>query len=340
MSRRLPEFDIAKVVALFGVIVGHSQYLGVPARVARFFYSFDMPLFFIISGFFQKTTDRLDAKFIKKNAMALLVPYVVTCSIVIFGAALQAATDPNQSIAGVAFYWTKASFFGAGSITPKTPSFVPQIGAVWYLLSLFIAKCFLAYANQQNNPLVLVLVAFFVGCSTTELFWLPFSIQPALGAVLFLYIGQRIRQSNTLKKLTNTEWVLIATVWLFSSLKYGELYMVTNTYTHGMLDVIGGVFGALTILKISEVVAATNSRLASALSIVGSHTLPLFCMHLVELNLFKYETIAPVIEMTPLPQWISYVIARLIIIGLLSALLYITPPYISGLFFPNRRKRS
>lgn len=46
MKKRYPEFDVAKAVALAGVIIGHSTYLGTPDRLASVFYSFDMPLFF------------------------------------------------------------------------------------------------------------------------------------------------------------------------------------------------------------------------------------------------------------------------------------------------------
>lgn len=340
VKQRLAEFDIAKAIALFGVIVGHSQYLGVPSHLARFFYSFDMPLFFIISGYFLRPNDELNAQFVKKNAKALLVPYVITSSIVILIACLLAIVDPNQSVADAAQYWIRASFFGAGSITPKTPSFVPQIGAIWYLLALFLAKCYLAYANQTSNPTIFVLVAFFIGCSTTELVWLPFSIQPALGAVLFLFIGQKIRQSNVLDRITHSEWILVTTVWLFSALKYGELYMVTNTYVHGALDVIGSVFGSLAILKFSKNIASKDLILVSALCAVGRHTLPIFCMHLVELNLFPYEIIQPIVGALPLPQWITYVIARIVIIGLLAAALSFTPILISGPFFPDRKQRA
>lgn len=47
MKKRYPEFDVAKAIALAGVIIGHSIYLGTPDRLASVFYSFDMPLFLL-----------------------------------------------------------------------------------------------------------------------------------------------------------------------------------------------------------------------------------------------------------------------------------------------------
>lgn len=39
MKKRYPEFDVAKAIALAGVIIGHSTYLGTPDRLASAFYS-------------------------------------------------------------------------------------------------------------------------------------------------------------------------------------------------------------------------------------------------------------------------------------------------------------
>ena len=79
MQKRYPGFDVAKAIALAGIIIGHSTYLGTPDRLASVFYSFDMPLFFIVSGFFSKPEAKLAPDYVKKNAKSLLMPYLITC---------------------------------------------------------------------------------------------------------------------------------------------------------------------------------------------------------------------------------------------------------------------
>ena len=140
MKKRYPEFDVAKAIALAGVIIGHSTYLGTPDRLASVFYSFDMPLFFIVSGFFSKPEAKLTPDYVRKNAKSLLMPYLITCIGVIgcsfLGAILTGKTNPAE----IASHWFMASLYGCGGITPATPAFVSAIGALWYLFALFFGK--------------------------------------------------------------------------------------------------------------------------------------------------------------------------------------------------------
>ena len=131
MKKRYPEFDVAKAIALAGVIIGHSTYLGTPDRLASVFYSFDMPLFFIVSGFFSKPEAKLTPDYVRKNAKSLLMPYLITCIGVIgcsfLGAILTGKTNPAE----IANHWFMAGLYGCGGITPATPAFVSAIGALW-----------------------------------------------------------------------------------------------------------------------------------------------------------------------------------------------------------------
>lgn len=56
-AKRLDYIDAAKAIAIILVIIGHSNWLSAIPRVGRMIYSFHMPLFFIISGFFWKYTE-------------------------------------------------------------------------------------------------------------------------------------------------------------------------------------------------------------------------------------------------------------------------------------------
>lgn len=49
--------------------------------------------------------------------------------------------------------------------------------------------------------------------------------------------------------------------WLYCSALYGQLYMVSNTYQHGAIDVIGGICGAAILIKLSGI---ASERLPAA----------------------------------------------------------------------------
>lgn len=80
-EKRLEYYDIAKFIAIAAVIYGHciQHYLDqnpLYNPVYLFIYSFHMPLFMIISGYFSSRSLSLDfITFIKKKSVQLLLPY-------------------------------------------------------------------------------------------------------------------------------------------------------------------------------------------------------------------------------------------------------------------------
>lgn len=72
--------------------------------------------------------------------------------------------------------------------------------------------------------------------------------------------------------------------WLYCGAFYGQLYMVSNTYQHGAIDVIGGICGAAVLIKLSGLASERLSTVTRSLAWIGRNTLPLFCMRLVMLD--------------------------------------------------------
>ena len=86
-NKRLEFVDALKGVAIFLVIWGHviSQLGGYPNFTYSIIYSFHMPLFFIISGFFFKSSLKLTLKdFLSKKSFQLLYPWLLWCIIIAF----------------------------------------------------------------------------------------------------------------------------------------------------------------------------------------------------------------------------------------------------------------
>lgn len=75
MLKRIEYMDIAKSFGIICVILGHMGNL----YVKRFVFSFHMPLFFVISGYF--LSDKMTPKdiFIKRSKQ-LIPPYIFTCA--------------------------------------------------------------------------------------------------------------------------------------------------------------------------------------------------------------------------------------------------------------------
>ena len=73
LESRDESVDVAKGIGILFVIGGHCGYSLIPGIQA---YSFHIPLFYFIAGFFLRKNERAGL-FVKKKAYALLLPYFV-----------------------------------------------------------------------------------------------------------------------------------------------------------------------------------------------------------------------------------------------------------------------
>lgn len=77
-NARMQFIDIAKGIAIICIILGH---IGNPT-INRIVFTFHVPIFFLITGYFINTKrEMLD--FIKIKFRTLIVPYIVTCIVIV-----------------------------------------------------------------------------------------------------------------------------------------------------------------------------------------------------------------------------------------------------------------
>ena len=191
--QRIRFFDIAKGIAILAVILGHSAIetnLFVPHRTAQIVlsicFSFHMPLFFILSGYFMHPERRFRWM---KEAKQLLFTYVVTALCVLVGVTCMATLD-HESRAIALRQWGMAAIYGSGDISNLTLWRVDlRIGAIWFLLALFWARLLLHCLARLPYTPVWVSLCFAVGYVSAQYVLLPWSIQAGMCAAAFLYLG-------------------------------------------------------------------------------------------------------------------------------------------------------
>ena len=198
-KQRISTFDVAKGIAIIAVLLGHTR--GIPDGLLRFCFSFHLPVFYLVSGYFSHKDDKLDAAFVRKQAQANLLPYAVTCLLIIAVSAVRDALFHPEMLVPRTLQWVIDALYGAGGVIPVAPSFVHGIGAIWFLLALFWARIFLAAANQTRYPSLVVIGLFIVGTLSRAYIWLPWSIQAGMVATLYLYVGQLFREFDGLNKI-------------------------------------------------------------------------------------------------------------------------------------------
>ena len=173
------------------IIAGHFGIVS----AERFVFTFHVPLFFLLSGYFLSTKVSF-LPFMKQKARQLLVPYYVTGVVLLI-----VATVVNH------FVWPEIdalnnakSMLGAllyGSGTPHSEPFaIRQIGLLWFLWALFFSTGFTRLALKTKYPLLTVCLIAAAGWASAKVTWLPFSIQPGAMASFFMYWIPRAKARN------------------------------------------------------------------------------------------------------------------------------------------------
>ena len=159
--------DNAKVIGIFLMVLGHNALAN--DGVFDFIYSFHMPLFFILSGYFSSAKQEQFLPYLKKNAKALLVPYIVFYLLTLpFGMFVIWAHPYNHPYDGWFEFIMKPLI---GLFTVKTTSFAFHTnGPSWFFVALFIVKL-LFYIPKRYRCSVKSLTITTIVCLTGYFFF-------------------------------------------------------------------------------------------------------------------------------------------------------------------------
>ena len=134
-NERIEYVDIAKAVAIFLVVLGHTVTSNSDAKII--IYSFHMPLFFILAGFFLNDNNfnySGIAVFINTKIKRLLVPYLI------WGVIWMRLGVKNFALL---LYGSYSSIIEAGSLS-----------SLWFIPVLFTASVIAYLANSLINSLL------------------------------------------------------------------------------------------------------------------------------------------------------------------------------------------
>ena len=134
MSKRIEYIDIAKGIGILLVVLGHNDFEVISVFAQRLIYSFHMPLFFFLSGYFLNTAIPF-FEFIKKRSNTLLKPFLFTVLLIYFTSVSFEKMGFNTAITR-----TVKSLYGSGHYLDWVQLwFLPHLFAVSLYAFLFIA---------------------------------------------------------------------------------------------------------------------------------------------------------------------------------------------------------
>ena len=234
---RKQEFDILKGLLIVCVVMGHTD-TGIPFIDVFWFH---MPAFFMITGFLTRSwlspidifhAIKIKDKFILSRLAKYLIPYFTYC----FVFYLIFHTEPALKNIVRVFY--------AGSNNVTIYSF-----PYWYINALFIGilamgVCTTWEKKYQYGVIVIIWIFLHTGVIHLLPVPLPWGIDNALGAVVYLYIGyianMYIHEIKSLKRL-KLLFLFVPALFIFVNFDYSinyQINMKSMIYNYLFLDLV------------------------------------------------------------------------------------------------------
>lgn len=287
-NSRVKYIDIAKGIAIICIILGH---LGINA-INRLVFTFHVPIFFIITGYFLRDERTLTNE-IRIKARTLLIPYVITCIFMIAFAYIRGAF---YNAADSEFVdWTFAALYGAGDDHNEI-FYIKGIGARWFLWATFWGCVFLKILLKTNHFIRIlgVTILFLLGTLTKEIIWLPFSIQAGATATLYIYLGYLVNSQKEVFRKASLELKIVAMIlslamWLEFIYNFKSFWLVHCDVGRGLVDLFGSICGCFIVLLISVALDKWGLFVGNALAYIGRYSLFVLCIHSIELNILPWN---------------------------------------------------
>ncbi|MGZ9166457.1 MAG: acyltransferase family protein [Anaerolineales bacterium] len=316
MSKRIEYLDIAKGIGILLVVLGHNDFEVISLFVQRLIYSFHMPLFFFLSGYFINTAVPF-FDFFKKRFNALLKPFLFTIFLIYFTSVSFEKMGFNMAITR-----TVKSLYGSGHYLDWVQLwFLPHLFAVSLYAFLFITLVSKLRNRWVTWGILLATLAIAVPFLNAfypftisipgkeyELFGLPFSLDLVLVSGFFFILGNEIRQVTTEKTFDN--WLLLAAtgavVLILNILFPYEIDFNTRLYESLLVNTTEAILGILFILGLARQIELHTTRLASFFKYLGNISLIILLFH-VPMQAFWAQKVVNVTDNFPLGIVVGFV---------------------------------
>lgn len=280
VSSRLEYLDIAKGIGILGVIIGHHL-LAIGMNnpypwLVDWFWSFHMPMFFLISGYFIKD-EAISTVFIK-GVKNLLLPFYFTC----FCGAITVVCSlylVNGHYEGPKIHdW----LFGITCFDRE----YEQMG-MWFLPSLFIGKFMYSLLSKyciEIRGFISLLLFFVVQLLVTfpgitnigiaRIFVL------ALSSLIFLHFGVLCRLNSFFcYNLRKDHWLILLVV--LGCAYRVPLDMSAYYYPLNVFNILTSILISVSIIYLCKLLEKSRALkpLQKYLSYCGKHSLFFLCLH-------------------------------------------------------------
>ncbi len=289
---RLNYIDVARGIAIIAIILGH---LG-NKDLNRVVFTFHVPVFYIISGYFIRKEERF-LPFTAKKARSLLVPYFVASALIILFSVIRNMIESTETSNKDVFWdWLKAALFGAGD-TWYEPRYVRGIGAIWFLWATFWGILMLKIILKLPrlfHPILAILLPHIGYYTRIHYFWYPLSVQAGMAAVLFMYIGYLVKEYHSvLEKIPEKfmQFLMLVSfiLWFTFMFDFEAMWLVHNNFGRGWWDILRCFAACWCVILLSKMLDQSYTHLSGWMAFLGRNSILILCLHILELDVFPWK---------------------------------------------------
>ena len=325
-SQRVLYIDIARGIGILLVALAHADVSVFSPYLYQLIYSFHMPLFFFLSGYFFNP-DTPFWTLLRKRFNSILKPYLVTILLIY--------------IASLSF--TNMRFVTAfGRITKSlyATGYYLDWAQLWFLPSLFVTSLFaflfyrVVLIHIKNRFVRWIILLGLLAVAVTfldvfypfslsfsgkeyELYGLPFSLDLVLLSGFFYILGNELRHAAS-EKLFGSLWMLLGTgggLILLPLLFKQRVDFNARVFESFPINTTEAILGILFTLALSKQIDLRTKRLASVLKYIGQASLFILIFH-VPIQEYWAPKLIFVTNMQAFSILSAFVISILICLGI------------------------
>ena len=286
---RIANMDVLKAIGIICVLIGHLCALS-PIRI--FIYSFHMPLFFLVSGYFLKINVKLSS-FLYKSIKRLITPYLVTCLVMLLVNMFFGGISTNslsnhlmRSVYGIPSDMVPGQHFG-----------ISRIGPIWFLLALFWSQMIVVIISRIHSIMMRGFIVLFLAIIATIVgyhIWMPFALLNGMVASVFVYIGSMVRGSNVQEYISTKKVVVISLlIWMICVIcdNTMEMHFSISIFQFPLygFDFVGAICAIIVLYNLCRWLSGTVKCITTILSHIGRSTLEILCVHAVDIETVQWS---------------------------------------------------
>ena len=316
MPKRIGYIDIARGIGILLVVMGHNDFGAVSPFLYKLIYSFHMPLFFFLSGYFINTAIGF-WPFLKKRFNSLLKPYFFTIFLIYFFSISFGRVSFQTAIGRII-----KSLYGAGYYLDWVQLwFLPHLFAV-SLYAYFFYKTVGRINNRWVRWLILLLTLFIASIylhsffpfnlsvlgKGYQLFGLPYSTDLILLSGFFFILGSETRTFQAEGLFSNIFFLLVtgAALILLNIFFPARIDFNTRVYESFLVNTMEAVLGILFILSLSRQIDLRSTKLGSFFKYFGKISLIILIFH-VPIQDYWGQKFLAVTGIQSLSIWLAFV---------------------------------